>query len=237
MPRVWADGVEPAILYRDYYQTYVQRDVRRLVNVQDLDAFNVFVRLLAGRVGQMLIRESLARDSGVSVPTVVKWLNVLEASFLIYRLRPYHANLGTRLVKTPKIYFTEPGLAAYLVGIRDETQVAAHPLVGSLFENMVVAEALKSRLSRGLDPDLMFFRNATGTVEVDLLFNDGRRLYPREVKCSSTYSTKYRSGLSRFSSLVPDAAPGKIVYSGRTMGEWAVDFRQSATFIASRPSP
>lgn len=228
MPRVWADGVEPAILYRDYYQTYVQRDVRRLVNVQDLDTFNVFVRLLAGRVGQMLNRESLARDSGVSVPTVVKWLNVLEASFLIYRLRPYHANLGTRLVKTPKIYFTEPGLAAYLVGIRDETQVAAHPLVGSLFENMVVAEALKSRLSRGLDPDLMFFRNATGTVEVDLLFNDGGRLHPREVKCSSTYSTKYRSGLSRFSSLVPDAAPGKIVYSGRTMGEMAVDFRQSA---------
>ena len=227
MPRVWSEGIDPTVLYRDYFQTYVQRDVRRLINVQDIDAFSVFVKLLAGRVGQVLNRESIARDAGVSVPTVVKWLNALEASYLVFRLKPFHPNIGTRQTKSPKIYFTEPGLAAYLVGIREESQIAAHPLVGSLFENMVVSEALKSRLNRGLDPDMWFFRNATGTVEVDLLFNDAGRLHPREIKCSSTYSGKFRKGLSKFASLVSSAAESKIVYSGKTLGTGIVDFRES----------
>jgi len=232
MPRLWADGdaIDPPTFYRDYFQTYVQRDVRRLVNVQDLDAFGVFVRLLAGRAGQLLNRESLARDAGISVPTVVKWLNALEASFLVFRLRPWHANVSSRQVKSPKVYFSEPGLAAWLVGIRDASQIAAHPLVGSLFENLVVGEARKHRLARGLDPDMWFYRNAKGTVEVDLLLESGGRLHPREIKSSSTYSAGFRKGFSKFAEAVPAAAPGKIVYAGRTLGELAVDFRETASW-------
>ena len=225
MPRLWTGRIDPPTFYRDYFQTYVQRDVRRLVNVQDLDAFGVFVRLLAGRAGQLLNRESLARDAGISVPTVVKWLNALEASFLVFRLRPWHANVSSRQIKSPKIYFAETGLAAWLVGIRDASQIAAHPLVGSLFENLVVAEARKHRLNRGLDPDMWFYRNATGTVEVDLLLESDGCLHPREIKSSSTYFPSFRKGFSKFTAAVPTAAPPKIVYSGRTLGDLAVDFR------------
>ena len=134
MPRLYNDAIEPTMLYRDYFQTYVQRDVRRIVNIQDLDAFTVFMRLLAGRVGQLLNKDSLARDVGISAPTVMKWLSVLESSYVIYRLRPYHVNFGKRQTKASKIYFTETGLAAYLIGIREREQLFSHPLVGSLFE-------------------------------------------------------------------------------------------------------
>ncbi|MBR6021747.1 MAG: ATP-binding protein [Kiritimatiellae bacterium] len=232
MPRLWADDapIDPPAFYRDYFQTYVQRDIRRLVNIQDLDTFGVFVRLLAGRAGQLLNCESLARDAGISVPTVVKWLNALEASFLVFRLRPWHANVSSRQIKSPKIYFAETGLAAWLVGIRDESQIAAHPLVGCLFENLVVAEARKFRLNRGLDPDMWFYRNATGTVEVDLLLEAGGRLHPREIKSSSTYSPSFRKGFSKFAAAVPSAAPPKIVYSGQTLGELAVDFRETTAW-------
>lgn len=215
MPRHYDDGIDPTMLYRDYFSTYVQRDVRKLVNVQDLDTFTLFVRLLAGRVGQLLNRESLARDVGVSVPTVVRWLSVLEASFVIYRLRPYHNNFGKRQIKAPKIYFTETGLAAYLIGIRDASQLETHPLMGNLFENMVVVEALKSRLNRGLEPDLWFYRNSSGSIEVDLLFEEGGALHPREIKSSSTYASDMRRHLDEFVRLAPGAGQPLVVYSGQ----------------------
>lgn len=224
LPRGYDDGIDPPMLYRDYFQTYVQRDVRKLINVQDLDAFNVFVRLLAGRIGQLLNKESLARDAGISVPTVGKWLSVLEASFIIYRLRPYHDNFGKRQMKSPKVYFTETGLVAYLLGIREPSQIFSHPLVGNLFENMVVSEALKNRLNRGLDSDMWFYRDSSGSVEVDLLIEDGGRLYPREIKSSSTYSGRMRSGLERFIGLGVTAADPKVVYSGKTFDGVAVNF-------------
>ena len=226
MPRHYDDGLDPVMMYRDYFHTYVQRDVRRLVNVQDLDAFVVFVRLLAGRVGQLLNKESLARDAGISVPTVTKWLNVLEASYIIYRLRPYYNNLGKRQTKSPKIYFTETGLASYLIGIREAGQLFSHPLLGNLFENMVVMEALKQRLNRGEEPDMWFYRNATGTVEVDLLLERDGRLFPLEIKCSSTYSNKMGRHLAEFAAMVPAAEKGFVVYSGRTFEDIAVNFTE-----------
>ena len=232
MPRLWADAspIDPPTFYRDYFQTYVQRDVRRLVNIQDLDTFGVFVRLLAGRAGQLLNRDSLARDAGISIPTAVKWLNALEASFLVFRLRPWHGNIGSRQIKSPKIYFTETGLAAWLVGIRDATQIAAHPLVGQLFENLVVAEARKSRLNRGLDPDMWFYRNAKATVEVDLLLEADGKLHPREIKAASTYTGNFRKGLKKFAEAVPASAPPKIIYSGRTLGDLAINFRETTAW-------
>lgn len=230
MPRHYADGVEPTALYRDYFHTYVQRDVRRLVNVRDLDTFIVFVRLLAGRVGQLLNRESLARDAGVSVPTVVNWLNVLEASYVIYRLRPYYRNFGKRQTKACKIYFTETGLATYLVGVREASQLYSHPLVGNLFENMVVMEALKSRLNRGLDPDLWFYRNASGSVEIDLLIEEGGRLYPREIKSSSTYSAHMGTHFGDIMSLSDGIERPLVVYAGRTQERIAANFADTAAW-------
>lgn len=224
MPRHYDEGLDPLALYRDYFSTYVQRDVRKLVNVQDFDSFTVFVRLLAGRVGQLLNRESLARDVGVSVPTIVRWLNVLEASFIIFRLRPYYNNFGKRQTKSPKIYFTETGLLSYLIGIRDVSQLYVHPLVGQVFENMVVMESIKWRLNQGLDPDCWFYRNSSGSIEVDLLIEDGGRLYPREIKSSSTFYSGMRENLESFCRLTAQAVQPLVVYSGATYPEIAIHF-------------
>ena len=225
MPRHYDDGLDPTALYRDYFATYIQRDVRRLVNIQDLDTFLVFVRLLAGRVGQLLNRESLARDVGVSVPTVTRWLDVLEASYIIYRLRPYYNNFGKRQTKAPKIYFTETGLVAYLLGIRDPSQLALHPMIGQVFENMVVMEALKFRLNRGMEPDLWFYRNSSGSVEVDLLIEQGGLLHPREIKSSATYAAEMGRHLREFGGLASDvAAPPMIVYAGSSHAGLAANY-------------
>ena len=226
MPRHYSDGVDPVMLYRDYFHTYVQRDVRKLINVQDLDTFIVFVRLLAGRVGQLFNKESLARDVGVSVPTVTRWLNVLEASYIIYRLRPYYNNLGKRQTKAHKIYFIETGLVAYLLGIRESSQIFTHPLCGNIFENMVVMEALKGRLNRGEEPDIWFYRNSSGSIEVDLLFENGGRVYPREIKCSSTYSADMGKCLKDFVLLETRSQNPLVVYSGATAPGQAVNFAE-----------
>lgn len=224
MPRIHNDAIEPTMLYRDYFQTYVQRDVRRIVNVQDINAFTIFMRLLAGRVGQLLNHDSLARDIGISTPTVMKWLSVLEASFIIYRLRPYYNNFGKRQTKAQKVYFTETGLAAYLLGIREKDQLFSHPLVGGLFENMVVMEAVKYRLNRGAEADMWYYRNSSGTLEVDLLIEDGLKLYPREIKSSSTYSDRMGRGLSEFLKLSPNAENPQVVYAGDTFAGVAANF-------------
>ena len=224
MPRIHNDAIEPTMLYRDYFQTYVQRDVRRIVNVQDINAFTIFMRLLAGRVGQLLNHDSLARDIGISTPTVMKWLSVLEASFIIYRLRPYYNNFGKRQTKAQKVYFTETGLAAYLLGIREKDQLFSHPLVGGLFENMVVMEAVKYRLNRGAEADMWYYRNSSGTLEVDLLIEDGLKLYPREIKSSSTYSDRMGRGLSEFLKLSPNADNPQVVYAGDTFAGVAANF-------------
>lgn len=231
MPRLYDDGIDPVMMYRDYFQTYVQRDVRRILNVQDLDTFSVFVRLLAGRIGQLLNKESLARDVGISVPTVTKWLSILEASFVIYRLKPYHENFGKRQTKARKVYFTETGLAAYLIGIRDASQVATHPLVGGLFENMVVMEALKTRLNRGLEPDMWFFRNSSGSVEVDLLVESPGGLHIREIKSTSTYSEKMGKGLRAFAELAGKVADSRVVYSGRGIDGIAANFASPGDYV------
>lgn len=226
MPRHYADKIDPVMLYRDYFHTYVQRDVRRLVNVQDLDTFIAFVRVLAGRVGQLLNKESLARDVGVSVPTITRWLNILEASYIIYRLRPYHNNLGKRQIKSPKIYFIETGLAAYLIGIRESSQLYSHPLVGGLFENMVVIEALKQRMNRGDEPDMWFYRNASGSMEVDLLIEDGGMVYPREIKSAMTYTKGMSRHLDEFVAMVPNARNPLVVYAGETFPGQAINYQE-----------
>ena len=158
MPRLYDSGIEPTQLYSDYFKTYGERDVRQLIALRDLRQFEIFVRLLAGRIGQEVNFSDIASSVGVSSTTIKSWLSVLEASFVVYILRPYFNNLGKRLVKAPKVYFTETGLAAYLNGIRSPEQAAVHPNLGGLFENMVVMDMVK----RGSTPA----GNATSTSTV-----------------------------------------------------------------------
>ena len=190
--------------------------MRQLANLRRLGEFEVFIRLLAGRVGQLLNVSSLSDDAGVAVNTVKEWLSVLEASYVIRLLRPYYRNFGKRFVKSPKIYFTEIGLAAYLLGIREPSQVAAHPLMGNLFENMVVMDVLKSRLNDGEEPDMYFMRTSNGT-EADVVLENGGSLDIYEIKASSTFRPDMASNLEALSSLTGAVGRRKVVYCGRTL--------------------
>ncbi len=230
MPRLWASRIPAPRFYADYFRTYVDRDVRRIVNVADLDRFERFVKLLAGRTGQLLNRQSLASDAGISDKTVSSWISVLRASYIVFELQPWHRNLGRRQTKSPKIFFTETGLAAYLVGIRSARDVATHPLVGSLFENFVVAEAAKHRLNRGAEPGLHFYRDSAGTAEVDLVIEDGSRIRPLEIKASSTYDGSMARHLKTFAKLCPEAEPGLVVYAGETFPSTAVHYADTAAW-------
>jgi predicted AAA+ superfamily ATPase len=172
-----------------------------------------FVKLLAGRVGQVLNLHSLSGDVGVSSPTLREWLSVLEASFVVFRLPPYYENFGKRFIKSPKLYFTEPGLAAYLLEIRSSEQAARDPLLGGLFENLIVIEALKARLNQGLDSDLYYFRDQSG-FEIDLLLSRHRRLYPFEIKAARSYHSDYFRNLEKFASWNDRIEPGTVIYAG-----------------------
>lgn len=217
MPRLYDSAIMPTELYRDYFLTYVERDVRQLANLRRLNEFELFIRLLAGRVGQLLNMNSLSDDAGVTVATVKEWLSVLEASYVIRLLRPYYRNFGKRFVKSPKIYFTETGLAAYLVGIRSASQVATHPLMGGLFENLVVMDIIKGRLNRGEEPDAYFLRTSNG-VEADVAVENEGALDMYEVKAASTFRADMASNIDRLSELTQTAGHRTVVYSGRTLG-------------------
>ena len=168
-PRIFDQGLEPSEALGDYFDTYVERDVRRLGGVRNLSTFQRFARLCAGRVGQLLNLSSLASDMGISHTTAREWLTILEASYIVYRLPPYHTNIGKRLTKSPKLYFYDVGLASHLIGIEQADQLSTHPLRGFLFENLVVSEAMKHRFNRGRRPNLSFFRDSKG-LECDLLY-------------------------------------------------------------------
>jgi len=225
MPRLYSSRLNPTQLYSDYFKTYVERDVRQLANLRNLRAFEGFVRLLAGRVGQLLNIDSLASDAGVSASTVREWLSLMEASYVIYLLKPYYRNFGKRFIKAPKVYFTEVGLVCYLLGIRSVEQIPTHPLVGSLFENMVVMELRKQNLNRGEDCELYFMRTSHG-VEVDVVTERGGKLDLTEVKAGSTFHDEMADSLRSLKSLLPDEiGECRVVYSGRaTMGSDGIEF-------------
>lgn len=200
-----------------YVSTFVERDLRQILAVRDLSAFQRFVRMCAARIGQLLNLSSLATDCGITHNTAGAWLSVLEASHLVFLLRPHHRNFNKRLVKTPKLYFNDPGLAAWLLGIRDTSQMAFHPSRGALFENFVYLECLKHRLHRGHPADLHFWRDSAG-LEVDLLREQGGFLHPIEVKSGQTLATDFFDGLRRWCLLSGDiASPTSwLIYGGDT---------------------
>lgn len=213
MPRLYQDSLSPSTMYSQYYQTYVERDVRQLANIRNIIAFETFIRMLAGRVGQVVNMSDLSNSIGTSASTLTEWLGILEASFIVFRLPPWYENFGKRLIKSPKVYFTEPGLAAWLLGITEPDQVGTGPYLGGLFENMVVVEALKARLNRGKESNLYFFRDNNG-LEADLLLMEHNTLIPVEIKASMTFSPDFTKAFPRLRKASARMQAGCVVYAG-----------------------
>jgi len=213
MPRVHADHLDPTTAYRNYFQTYVERDVRQLIQIRNLDLFEKFMRLLAARIGQVVNVNSFGNDVGVSGHTLREWLSILEASYIIFTLPPYYRNFGKRLIKSPKLYFVEPGLASWLLGIETPEQAERDPLHGQLFENLAVTEALKARYHQGRDPNLYFWRDSAKR-EVDLLYERQRHLQPIEIKSAMTWNAEFTRSIEWFQRHIPSAERGAVIYAG-----------------------
>ncbi len=212
-PRILDQGLDPRQALGDYFETYVERDVRRLGGIRNLSAFRLFVRLCAGRVGQLVNLTSLGSDAGVSHTTAREWLAILDRSYIAFQLPPFHANIRKRLVRSPKLYFHDVGLASYLLGIESPQQVATHPLRGALFENVVVTEALKHGFNRGRQPNLSFFRDSRG-LECDLFYETGQGISAIEAKSGSTVASDYFTSIYRVAELVPAVSAKTVVYGG-----------------------
>ena len=213
LPRIYKDHLNPTRAYRNYFQTYVERDLLQLINLKNITQFEIFLKLLAGRTGQLVNLNSLSNDVGVTGTTLKGWLSILEACFIIFKLHPYYENFGKRIIKSPKIYFTEIGLVTYLLGIENINQVSRDPLIGNLFENLVVMEAVKTRLNKGLDPNLFFYRD-NNKNEVDLIYKQSSNLIPIEIKSAKTLNKKFFNGLNIFKKITSKASGGYLIYSG-----------------------
>jgi len=214
-PRLFETGLDPSLYYPNYLQTYVERDVRQLVNVGDLSRFRTFLELCAGRIGQLYNQSALAAEMGMDHKTAARWFSLLETSFIAFTLRPYHRNFNKRVLKTPKVYFYDTGLACALLGIRKPEHLDNHPLRGPLFENFVVVEIMKDFLNRGIRPNLYFWRDQTGH-EIDLLLDEGGIMFPLEIKASMTLHTDHWKGLAYFNTLTGnDPSHSWLIYGGR----------------------
>jgi predicted AAA+ superfamily ATPase len=212
-PRIYDAGLNPTQALGDYLETYVERDIRQLINIKDLALFEKFVKLCAGRTGQLLNLQSLGNDAGISHTTARSWLTLLEASYVVFLLQPWHTTISKRQVKTPKLYFYDVGLAAYLLGAESELHINRHPLRGNLFENMIVIEALKYRCHRGKRNNLYFWRDSKGN-EVDLLVESGPNVMPVEIKSGATISEDFFKGLQTFTDRLPHVSISSLVYGG-----------------------
>ncbi len=213
-PRIHDKHLEPQEWLRNYTQTYLERDVRDILNVGDLDAFRRFLGLCAGRVGQILNLSSLAADCGITHSTARRWLSVLEASFIVWILRPHHKNFNKRLVKSPKLYFLDSGLLCYLLRIRSAEELVLHASRGAVFETYVVSELLKRALHRGQEPSIFFWRDSTGN-EVDILIDAEGGLVPVEIKSGQTVAADFFKGLDywkKVSNAQSDSAA--LIYGG-----------------------
>lgn len=214
-PRIYDQSLHPTQALGDYFETYVERDVRLLGGVRDLSTFQRFVRLCAGRIGQLLNLQSLGNDAGVSHTTAKHWISVLEASFIVFLLPPLHANLSKRLVRTPKLYFHDVGLAAWLLGIENISQIATHPLRGPLFENLAIGDVVKHRHNSVRRSNLHFYRDSSG-LEIDLIYPLGNRLLPIEIKAGQTITSSQTESVEKFVRLLPsETASPLLVYGGR----------------------
>ena len=217
-PRVHEQKLDPVLFYSSYLATFLERDLGAQVQVRDLNQFRDFLRLLAGRVGQLINFASLGNDLGASANTMRYWLSALEASWVVFQLPPWYENFGKRVIKTPKVYFTDTGLACNLLGIESADQLSRDPLAGGLAENFAITEYMKSRWNRGRDARIHFYRDRHGS-EVDLLISKGNNLVPVEIKSASTFTVGHIKGIRKFSSLAGDrVAERYLVFNGDDRG-------------------
>lgn len=217
-PRIVTKSLSPTEVLRDYMETYIERDVRQLANVTNLSLFQRFISLCAGRIGQLLNLSSLANDAGISHTTARAWLSILEASYIVFVLPPYFTNISKRLIKSPKLYFYDVGLATYLLRIQQARDLNLHPLRGSLFENFVIIEALKAQYNRAKRENLYFYRDSNG-LEVDLLLGNGPRYRPIEIKAGATFSHSFLKGINKtkeiFAHSHTETSPSSaVIYGG-----------------------
>ncbi len=235
-PRIHDRQLDPSQALADYFATYVERDLRQLAAVHDLQRFERFVRLCAGRTGQLLNLTSLGNDAGVSHATARQWIDLLQTSYIVHLLPPWFVNAGKRLVKAPKLYFVDVGLACWLLGLREPAQVARDPLWGALVENFVIMEALKDRYNQGDAGPLYFYRDFAGN-EVDLLMPVGRQFHGVEVKAGATIHADAFRGLDAFDRHHPGLLVSGTVVTGGSRSElrsrWTVT---SWERLAKRPS-
>jgi predicted AAA+ superfamily ATPase len=213
-PGIFDRKLDPYQAYGDYYETYVERDIRKLLNIKNLSQFRKFVKLCAGRIGQVLNLSNIGNDIGISHTTIREWMSILEASFIVFLLEPFYKNIGKRLVKSPKIYFYDVGLAAYLLGIEKESFLENHPLRGNIFENLVIMEILKYRYNSGKKNNLNFYRDSAGN-EVDVIYNIAQKAVAVEIKAAETISSDFFKGLHAFAGTFPGVLLEKaVIYGG-----------------------
>jgi len=214
-PALYDRPLAPSAWHANYVMTYLERDVRNILSVRNLNTFQRFLRMCAARVGQLLNLSSMAADCGITHNTAQSWLSVLEASYIVFLMRPHFRNFGKRLVKSPKLYFYDPGLAAWLLNIQNPEHLAVHPQRGGLFECLIVGELLKDRFHRGLVSNLYFWRNNLGD-EIDVLLDQGTRLIPLELKSGETLNQDFFRGLHKWKKISADKeGPAYLVYGGK----------------------
>lgn len=213
-PRVYQENIEPRRFYRDYVQTYLERDVRQIVNIKDLDQFQRFLQICASRTGQLIDYASIGNDLGISRLKITEWLSVLKASYLVFTLQPYFENFGKRAIKSSKLYFTDVGLLCYLLDISNASQLSNHPLRGSLFENLMILELLKAQLNQGEEQKLYFYRD-NHQNEIDLIIQRGNTLVATEIKSSKTFHEGFIKPLTLLKSWAPKHdIQSYLIYAG-----------------------
>ena len=213
-PEIIAKNIKPAEWYGSYINTYAERDVRQLKNISSLSLFVKLLRLCAGRTGQILNLTSLSNDCGIDQKTVAAWLSILQSSYVIYLLRPYYGNFNKRIIKSPKLYFFDTGVACSLLGITDVKQIFSHTAKGPLFENMIISELLKERFNKGAADNLYYWRDKTGH-EVDILLDKAGKLTVMELKAGATLNEDFFKGIEYFSSLNTNPPEKILVYGGK----------------------
>ncbi len=212
-PPLYDRTLSPSHWHKSYMQTYVERDVRQMINIKDLNCFQRFIRMCAARIGQLVNLSSLAGDCGITHNTAKSWISVLEASYLIFLLQPHSRNYNKRLVKTPKLYFHDCGFASWLLGIRNTDQLSIHSSRGSLFENWVITELLKNRYNQGLESNLYFWRDNTGN-EIDVIIDNNILLQPIEIKSGQTIKKEAFNGIHKWLSLAGQESDNGIIFYG-----------------------
>lgn len=213
-PPIYDRGIPPQIWLSDYVMTYIERDVRQLVNVQNLQLFHRFLQMCAARTGQLLNLSSLANDCGITHNTARAWISVLESSYILFLLPPHFKNFNKRLIKSPKLYFYDTGLACLLAGIQQAEQLIMHSMRGAIFESFVVSELVKNRFNQGLLSNLYFWRDSQGH-EIDIIIEEGDTLVPVEIKAGQTITSDNLSGLKYWATLTKQNQQGWLIYAGQ----------------------